>query len=418
MSEVSASWSALPVYVGCSGNFTIEQILADNGVKRIFGNDVSLYTTALGEMLCGRRLEVSIADQRFAWLSAYMATPEDLAATMILCLEHLPNAMKEKNPYCQWLWRNAMGSWKELHQGTLQTVRKVKETVKLAGYFAGDVVEFSQKAPKESAVIAFPPTYKGGYERMYKPLSQAFSWREPSYQMFDGPRFEQLIDAMLSKREWLLSYDQQLEKLKDHVIARTQASPKSHPVWIYGSAAKSRLVSVHTTMKPIRIDRVRQEDLGGEVALVAIAPAQYAYLREQYLNKGIIASTAQYPLMLTIAGRLAGVMAFAKPMGGKSWFEAYLWCDFVPGESGIERLSKLTVMAALSKEVQDFLTQRLVAPVKTIGTTVYSEKPVSMKYRGVWDLVKREKGKLLYGGQAGKWTLKEAFELWKTRYQR
>ena len=35
-----------PVYVGCSGNFTVERVLTSKGVKELHSNDVSLYSWA------------------------------------------------------------------------------------------------------------------------------------------------------------------------------------------------------------------------------------------------------------------------------------------------------------------------------------------------------------------------------------
>jgi hypothetical protein len=44
----AGGWKGLPVYVACSGNFTVERILAKCGVGAIHSNDVSIYSCALG----------------------------------------------------------------------------------------------------------------------------------------------------------------------------------------------------------------------------------------------------------------------------------------------------------------------------------------------------------------------------------
>ena len=44
-----AAFEDRQVYVGCSGNFTVEQLISRYAPKaRIWGNDVSLYSGALG----------------------------------------------------------------------------------------------------------------------------------------------------------------------------------------------------------------------------------------------------------------------------------------------------------------------------------------------------------------------------------
>ena len=53
LAELAPSWRAKPVYVGCSGNLTVERILAANGVTELHGNDVSLYSCVLGSFAAG-----------------------------------------------------------------------------------------------------------------------------------------------------------------------------------------------------------------------------------------------------------------------------------------------------------------------------------------------------------------------------
>ena len=47
ITELVPKDGSLPLYVGCSGNFTIERIIADMGVKEIHSNYISLYSCAL-----------------------------------------------------------------------------------------------------------------------------------------------------------------------------------------------------------------------------------------------------------------------------------------------------------------------------------------------------------------------------------
>ena len=65
------------------------------------------------------------------------------------------------------------------------------------------------------------------------------------------------------------------------------------------------------------------------------------------------------------------------------------------------------LVAALSVEMRDVLEQAMSIKVKTIGTTVFTKKNVSMKYRGLFDIYSRKDGAINYVAQAGRWTLKE-----------
>ena len=80
------------------------------------------------------------------------------------------------------------------------------------------------------------------------------------------------------------------------------------------------------------------------------------------------------------------------------------------------RLSKLILACVVSKEVQADLEQWLCARIRTIGTTAFTDKPISMKYRGIFDVHSRTEGKVNYLGAAGQWSLKEGFLQWKLKH--
>jgi hypothetical protein len=48
LESAASQWRGQDIYVACSGNFTVERILSRCGVGRIFSNDVSIYSCALG----------------------------------------------------------------------------------------------------------------------------------------------------------------------------------------------------------------------------------------------------------------------------------------------------------------------------------------------------------------------------------
>jgi hypothetical protein len=120
---------------------------------------------------------------------------------------------------------------------------------------------------------------------------------------------------------------------------------------------------------------------------------------------------------LLLNGRLAGAFAFAAPGGPLKFGDTYLMSDFAV-QSSVPRLSKLVLACILSTEVRDILEQKLAQNVRTIGTTAFTDKPVSMKYRGVFDLHSRKEGRLNYLGEAGKWSLEDALTWWQKTQQK
>jgi len=75
-------WKGKPVYIACSGNFTVERILAQYGVGKIHSNDVSIYSCALGWHLAGTPQRYVIKAQEFSWLSDYLDPGPDAAGAV------------------------------------------------------------------------------------------------------------------------------------------------------------------------------------------------------------------------------------------------------------------------------------------------------------------------------------------------
>ena len=111
-------------------------------------------------------------------------------------------------------------------------------------------------------------------------------------------------------------------------------------------------------------------------------------------------------------GRAAG-----QPGGPLKFGDVYMMTDFAV-QSRVPRLSKSVLACILSTEVRDIMEQKMAQNVRSIGTTAFTDKPVSMKYRGVFDLHSRKEGRLNYLGEAGKWSLEEALTWWRKTQQK
>jgi len=81
---------------------------------------------------------------------------------------------------------------------------------------------------------------------------------------------------------------------------------------------------------------------------------------------------------------------------------AWLKSDFVV-DSNVWRLSKLLLMSLLSKEYHDEVNIRFKEKIELFVTNVFTDKPVSMKYRGAFKMLERTDGKLTYIGELGRY---------------
>jgi hypothetical protein len=116
---------------------------------------------------------------------------------------------------------------------------------------------------------------------------------------------------------------------------------------------------------------------------------------------------------------VVGFLEFTRSKFGAS--EIYVNSDFAVPGTHYERLSKLIVMLLLSKDVRQWLERKLMQRVPGVFTTAFTDRPVSMKYRGVLELVKRgvkSDGRkyLNYEGTFSDKTAQEVYEEWLNKY--
>lgn len=144
------------------------------------------------------------------------------------------------------------------------------------------------------------------------------------------------------------------------------------------------------------------------------------YYKNLFLKKGIDYTTGLLPLFVLIDGYLFGFLLFDVIRYGmdqeKSTRGVYLLSDFIIANP-VKRLSKLLLLSIKTKELQQILKSHLIRPVDFILTTAFTDKPISMKYRGVFKLLKRGKGFLQYTTECGVITAKEALGTWIRKYK-
>lgn len=415
ISEMSRQWGNIPVYIGCSGNFTVERILAKNGLSNMRSNDVSLYSCAVGNYLMGRPTRVEIVDPRFQWLEKYLTTGADVVATLLMCSEYFKYVDRDL-PYFKRIAEAYREQFDRMQKETVEVVKKALGGVKIADFHAQDVIDYMEEAPEECVAISFPPTYKGGYERLYKKIDEVFSWDAPDYVIFDDERFEKFNELIMKKKYWVTLRDYDVEELRPYCCGVVQTSARSRPVYIYSNCdTKRRITMPHQKTEKVNIKRATG-DLKGDLKIIELSLGQLNTLRSEYLAKGIIPATPSVCFGIVVGNELIGAIGMSRSTFLGGWTDAYMMSDFCIRPSIYKRLAKLVLVAALSTEMKEILEQALAMEVHTIGTTVFTKKNVSMKYRGMFNIYSKKPGAINYVAEAGRWSLKEGFEWWKKNH--
>jgi hypothetical protein len=405
-------------YVGCSGNFTIEQLISRRCERaEIFSNDVSLYSSVIGRALLGEVLDAEVTGDELRWAQDYYRLgPCESVATILLLLEML-KFVKQKNPYQERMWNHYLAGWDALFESTRAKTEKALGNVRIREYTTVDVHDYFPRP--DGVSIGFLPTYVGGYEKLFERLEEAFEWEAPTYETLTEERREETVRRM-TEGEYIL-YDDRPRELP--CTARVELFGK-RTVHIYSNLGLRRGVFRRRLGEKIRnYELLMPDEEIPEDAEVTFQPTEgpvVNHYRNLFLSKRIQPASGDPNLLVFAGGKLFGFLVFQSySLKGRAGDGSiYMLSDFVVPSRRYRRLAKLLLMAARTKEIREYLQDRLMRRVDHTLTTAFTDKPVSMKYRGVFKLAKRGKGFLNYRGDFDDTTLKEVLPRWRKRYGR
>ena len=425
MGNVAHVFDGQQVVVGCSGNFTLETVISQCSTPAaIHSNDVSFYSCMAGRWLTKQPLEFRITDPAFAWLDDHLSTEDGthrLAAIMVL-LDAL-EFRKRNNPHRVRMWNLYQESFADLVEKTAE--RLDKATVKIDSYFAGDVMtHFERFGDRDDAIFCcYAPTYAGGYERLYRELDKIVVWDRPHYEPLTDKRRDALL-AWMADRRYLWYDDRVIEGLRP---VMEQRSGMRNTVYLYSNVVRQTAV-----FRDMANDALPDLPLAGaglkivpdsRVRLERITTTDLACFKNAYLNKHILFASGKWAFAAMVDGVVVGFLEFDDSKSAK-WGHVtamYMMADFPVPHTAYRRLSKLMVMLAVSGETRQALERLRQYRLTSLHTTAFTDKPVSMKYRGVLEVAKRgqtESGQkfLNYDGKFNDKTWQETLQEWLTKH--
>lgn len=425
-----------PVLLPCAGNFTIGAALrAGHYNGHIIGCDITLYTSALGYYLANKKMEVTIKEDCPEYLRSFidLSSSAHLAASIALMLD-LRQVWKNKNFWHERVLQNTKEQFPFLMEKTLAKLEQYHaEFNKGDGffYYAMDAVDFLDSMDKESAVFIAPPTFGSrDYINQEKMLAVAFSWNSPKFKEISFKDVA-IYEKIMRFRNWMIIMERplpEIEKMLGDPVAVVHKGRNSI-TYAYGQMKKKIVTRAYlNSVSPGRIFPGYQKVTGKEkVSIRIIEKKQSIRMNELFMSSRVDYFLADVALSLALCldGMIIGKLdynltthAWALPESG---LQVYQRSDLaVPSVE--KRLAKLVLLLSQTKEVKSLIDEKLKDGFRFIVTTAFSKNPVSMKYRGIYDLHKRiddkESGgyRLNYFAQMGLYSLEEAFALWLKKY--
>jgi len=407
------------VCIGCSGNFTVEQILAGLSCK-IWSNDVALYSSLIGNHLAGNELRVEVTDPEYDWIARYLKhDPMGRIAAVSLLFEMLKHERGNNLQQIR-MYAHYRGCFDDYFRKSRDRITASLKNIRIDQYTMTDVHELYRDLSPEWIRLAFLPTYVGGYEKLYARLEKVITWDAPKYEMLSRERYEETVTYMRRGKYFYLSdYEREEEglfaivktgRLKNVYLYSNLPFRKAY-ITPYAKFTKSNFAYLPADYQITEKSKVTFKKTDNQ---------RLNYYKNLFLKKGIDYTTGVSPLLVFLDGFLFGFLLFDVIRYGMDQDRAtrgiYMLSDFVIA-SPIPKISKLLLLCTKTKELQAILRDKFMQPVDFLLTTAFTDKPVSMKYRGVYELMKRGNGFLQYTTPCGVMNTEEAIKLWIRKYR-
>jgi len=443
LGDIVKDWNTPDIYVGCSGNFTIERVLHGRTDASLHGNDVTIYSCLLGAYFSGQPLDAKYkADYEgpMQFVQDYMKDDASIIAVALILSKMGTFLASKPNAYYAKMINAYKSQWDDLFDKTVTKIRGISPFLK--SFYSGDVCEMVGAVPEDAGFICYPPFYSGDYEKMFATLESIIDWTPPSYEMIDKEKIFDMFRKLTQRDFFMFGTNDELPEFREHLCGMAQTTNRGVPLYVYAKSQKSRIILPNQNVSSLMVERLGEnEDVGDNIKLIHLKSENFHALRSQYMNPHIKPGQESAAYGVMVDDKLIGVFAFSTSPSPANWSghidtpTMYLLSDFPVAPSKYKRLSKLVLYAALSKESK-LLAERLANKrMRSLITTAFSKNPVSMKYRGLFKLMNKKElpgvsegetdmtkiyyssgWQLNYGATLGQWTLQEGLELWKKKH--
>ena len=92
---------------------------------------------------------------------------------------------QRKNDYQEEMFNAFIEQSKIYYDNTIKKLEKGALDFSIQSFYYGDFLDFLKMKRGKGVGISFPPTYKGGYEKLFSYVEESFKYEHASYNIFD-----------------------------------------------------------------------------------------------------------------------------------------------------------------------------------------------------------------------------------------
>lgn len=408
------------VFIGCSGNYTTDKVMAGMGYN-VHSNDVSLYSKLIADVLLGTDTKVKVVNPELRNVFDTWEETKYKKLIEVMFAMRVSNFHLRKNDYQEEMFNAFIEQSNIYYHNTIDKLEKGALNFDIKDFFYGDFLDFLKRKKGHGVGISFPPTYKAGYEKLFKYVDDSFEYEHAPYNIFDPKEGGVIFENLLRSDENIIYSDKEWDNIEEFLSGKIKLGANKHPVYIYSSIKRDNhyYIERDKNVKPshihiLPVDYAFTPESNISVSLCLVNDVNY-YKAFYMANKVNYTTGGDLGLAFMADGMAFGFSSFSKQLSTLE--QIFMQSDFVVN-SNTERLSKLLIMLTKSHDVRKLIARKMGNYYDGVKTTVYTKSPISMKYRGVFDLERRDEGKLMYTANFTDNSLKNLYTLWLKKYKK
>lgn len=408
------------VFIGCSGNYTTDKIMSAMGYT-VHSNDVSLYSKLIADLLLDTSTEVECINPELKNVFDTWEETKYKKLVQVMFALKVAQFHQRKNDYQEEMFNAFIEQSKIYYDNTIKKLEKGALDFSIQSFYYGDFLDFLKMKRGKGVGISFPPTYKGGYEKLFSYVEESFKYEHASYNIFDPKEGGAVFKELLDNDENIIYSDRYFNILEGYLVGKIRLGSNKNPLFAYSSLQTNNhyYIERDKCVKPshihiLPVDYQFTTDTVITIRQCAVNDVNY-YKAFYMANKVNYTTGGDFGLVFMADGMAFGFTSFSKQLSTLS--QIFMQSDFVVN-SETHRLSKLLIMLVKSHDVRRLIARKMYNYYDGVKTTVYTTSPVSMKYRGVFNLERRDEGKLIYSSIFTEKSLNELYALWIRKYKK
>lgn len=408
------------VFIGCSGNYTTDKIMSAMGYT-VHSNDVSLYSKLIADLLLDTSTEVECINPELKNVFDTWEETKYKKLVQVMFALKVAQFHQRKNDYQEEMFNAFIEQSKIYYDNTIKKLEKGALDFSIQSFYYGDFLDFLKMKRGKGVGISFPQTYKGGYEKLFSYVEESFKYEHAPYNIFDPKEGGAVFKELLDNDENIIYSDRYFNILEGYLVGKIRLGSNKNPLFAYSSLQTNNhyYIERDKCVKPSHIHILPVDYQFTTDTVITVRPCavnDVNYYKAFYMaNKVNYTTGGDFGLVFMADGMAFGFTSFSKQLSTLS--QIFMQSDFVVN-SETQRLSKLLIMLVKSHDVRRLIARKMYNYYDGVKTTVYTTSPVSMKYRGVFNLERRDEGKLIYSSIFTEKSLNELYALWIRKYKK